>query len=296
MDLDLLHDYGPLTSNPRASLLSIRDGASYKVQSLKDLYTQVITDVLTSCQDFSAVLDHFSDNLKESCRPIFVGPMNETSPLFATVQARFPQKPITIFDQKQSPSSLRSSCYPSRKDKIAIVGMSGRFPGAQDTEEFWKVLHNGRDMHREVRYLYLIVISICSRKLQVPPDRFDAETYYDPSGKGRNKSHTPFGCFVDNAGLFDPRFFNMSPREATQTDPMQRLALITAYEALEMAGYVPNRTPSTQLDRIGTFYGQTSDDWREINEAQDIDTYFITGGVRAFGPVSPDFRCLLCRK
>lgn len=77
----------------------------------------------------------------------------------------------------------------------------------------------------------------------------------------------------------------MSPREATQTDPMQRLALITAYEALEMAGLVPNRTPSTKIDRIGTFYGQTSDDWREINAAQEIDTYFITGGVRAFGPV-----------
>ena len=84
----------------------------------------------------------------------------------------------------------------------------------------------------------------------------------------------------------------MSPREAAQTDPMQRLALLTAFEALEMSGYVPNRTPSTHLDRIGTFYGQTSDDWREINEAQDIDTYFITGGVRAFGPVistAPDF-------
>jgi acyl transferase domain-containing protein len=66
---------------------------------------------------------------------------------------------------------------------------------------------------------------------------------------------------------------------------MQRLALITAYEALEMAGLVPNRTPSTNLDRIGTFYGQTSDDWCEINAAQEIDTYLITGGVRAFGPV-----------
>lgn len=78
----------------------------------------------------------------------------------------------------------------------------------------------------------------------------------------------------------------MSPREATQTDPMQRLALVTAYEALEKSGYVPNRTKSTKLDRIGTFYGQTSDDWREVNAAQDIDTYFITGGVRPFGPVS----------
>ena len=55
---------------------------------------------------------------------------------------------------------------------------------------------------------------------------------------------------------------------------MQRLALITACEALEMAGLVLNRTPSTNLDRIGTFYGQTSDDWCEINAAQEIDTNF----------------------
>lgn len=78
----------------------------------------------------------------------------------------------------------------------------------------------------------------------------------------------------------------MSPREATQTDPMHRLGLTSAYEALEMAGYVPNRTPSTRPDRIGTFYGQTSDDWRDTNAAQKVDTYFVTGGVRAFAPVS----------
>lgn len=118
----------------------------------------------------------------------------------------------------------------------------------------------------------------------MPKDRFDVKTHYDASGKAMNTSHTPYGCWIENPGLFDPRFFNMSPREALQTDPMQRLALSTAYEALEMSGYVPNRTPSTKLDRIGTFYGQTSDDWREINAAQEVDTYFITGGVRAFGP------------
>lgn len=77
----------------------------------------------------------------------------------------------------------------------------------------------------------------------------------------------------------------MSPKEALQTDPMQRLALVTAYEALEMSGYVPNRTRSTALNRIGTFYGQTSDDYRDVNSSQDIGTYFITGGIRAFGPV-----------
>ena len=125
--------------------------------------------------------------------------------------------------------------------------------------------------------------------LKIPKDRFDVDKHFDPNGKIRNTSHTPYGCFIEEPGLFDPRFFNMSPREATQTDPMHRLGLASAYEALEMAGYVPNRTPSTKLDRIGTFYGQTSDDWREINEAQDIDTYFITAGVRAFAPVSNIF-------
>ena len=108
----------------------------------------------------------------------------------------------------------------------------------------------------------------------------------DPSGKEKNTSWTPYGCFIRDPGHFDPALFRMSPREARQTDPMQRLALVTAYEALEMSGYVPNRTHSTSLRRIGTFYGQTSDDYREVNASQEIDTYFITGGIRAFGPVS----------
>lgn len=63
---------------------------------------------------------------------------------------------------------------------------------------------------------------------------------------------------------------------------MHRLALVTAYEALEMAGYSPNRTPSTSLRRIGTYFGQASDDWRELNAAKDIGTYAVPGGERAF--------------
>ncbi|KAL9030755.1 MAG: hypothetical protein Q9196_001159 [Gyalolechia fulgens] len=150
--------------------------------------------------------------------------------------------------------------------KIAIVGMAGRFPNAANHERFWELLEKGTDTHKVI-----------------PSDRFD-QTHIDPTGSRKNTSSTPYGCFIDEPGLFDPRFFRMSPREATQTDPMHRLAILTAYEALEMSGYVPNRTASTKLHRIGTFYGQTSDDWREIQEGQDIDTYFIPGGVRAFAP------------
>ena len=120
----------------------------------------------------------------------------------------------------------------------------------------------------------------------MPRDRFDINTHVDLSGKKGNTGTTPYGCFVDQPGLFDPSFFQISPREAAGTDPMQRLALTTAYEALEMSGYVPNRTASSMLDRVGTFYGQTLDDYREANASQEIDPFYVTGGLRPFGPVS----------
>ena len=102
-----------------------------------------------------------------------------------------------------------------------------------------------------------------------------------------------FGCFLDKPGLFDAQFFNISPREALQTDPGQRLALVTAYEALENSGFVANRTPSTSLNRVGTFYGQVADEYKEQNMAQKVDTYFIPGSMRAFGSVSTcySWRC-----
>ncbi|RJE19625.1 polyketide synthase [Aspergillus sclerotialis] len=86
----------------------------------------------------------------------------------------------------------------------------------------------------------------------------------------------------------------MSPKEADQSDPGQRLALLTCVEALEMAGFVPDRTASTKRDRVGVFYGMTSDDWREVNSGQDVGTYFIPGGNRAFtsGRINYHFKFL----
>ncbi|KAL8656077.1 MAG: hypothetical protein Q9226_002797 [Calogaya cf. arnoldii] len=76
-----------------------------------------------------------------------------------------------------------------------------------------------------------------------------------------------FGNFIDNPGYFDAAFFNMSPREVR----------------LEMAGFVPNRTPASHPSRVGTYYGQASDDYREVNAGQKIGTYGIPGTERAFG-------------
>lgn len=64
---------------------------------------------------------------------------------------------------------------------------------------------------------------------------------------------------------------------------MQRLALVTAYKALERSGYVANRTSSTSLSRVIPFYRQSSDEYHESNTAQEVGTYLILRGNRVFG-------------
>lgn len=167
-----------------------------------------------------------------------------------------------------TPASTVAVSSGAKKPKLAIVGMSGRFPDAKNNDAFWEILEQGLDVHKVV-----------------PPLHWDARTHVDTSANPRkNTSATPFGCWLEDPDEFDARFFNISPKEAAQIDPAQRLALMTAYEAIERAGIVSDRTPSTRPDRIGVFYGVTSNDWMETNSSQDIDAHMIPGGNRAFIP------------
>ncbi|RDA96259.1 hypothetical protein CP533_1781 [Ophiocordyceps camponoti-saundersi (nom. inval.)] len=156
----------------------------------------------------------------------------------------------------------------SNRCEIAIVGVSCRLPEADSVQEFWRLVYEGRDIHQIV-----------------PQTRWDASTHVDTSDSPRkNTSRTPYGCWLRDAGLFDAGFFGMTPRECEQVDPAQRLALLTAYEALEDGGIVPGMGLAAQRDRVGVCYGVTSNDWMETNSAQDIDAHFIPGGNRAFIP------------
>ncbi|KAL9609770.1 MAG: hypothetical protein Q9167_005482 [Letrouitia subvulpina] len=172
---------------------------------------------------------------------------------------------VTVDQQNAADEDL--SRRPCGKSKLAIVGMSGRFPESQSPEAFWDVLYKGLDVCKEV-----------------PRKRWDVATHVDETGRAHNKGATRWGCWLDFAGEFDPRFFNITPKEAPQMDPAQRMALMSTYEAMEQAGIVPDSTASTHRDRVGVFHGVTSNDWMETNTAQDIDTYFITGGNRGFIP------------
>lgn len=120
--------------------------------------------------------------------------------------------------------------------------------------------------------------------MQVPKSRWDLDEFFDETGKKRNSTAAQHGSFLERPGLFDNRLFNISPREAAQMDPVQRLLLTTSYEALEMAGYSPNASLSTNSNRIATYFGQAGEDWHEILNNEGIDIYYVPSLSKAFGP------------
>ncbi|CAN9410790.1 unnamed protein product [Alternaria alternata] len=255
------------------SLFSPVTGQPFKAANANELLEQIMEEMLTQRIRWDRTIQSVTEQLKQvspnSTQLIAIQPSQYVESLLAQWKADIPTATHTAEDMMSAIMNLPLGSSPAKdakSSKVAVVGMACRFPGGADnTQRFWELLVQGHDAHGPV-----------------PPDRFNIETHVDPAGKTPNTSKTPYGCFVDNPGLFDAMFFGMSPRKAEQTDPMQRLALVTAYEALENSGYVHGR--GIHARRVGTFYGQASDDYREVNSGQEVGTYFIPGGCRAFGP------------
>uniref|UniRef100_UPI0009B8455B hybrid non-ribosomal peptide synthetase/type I polyketide synthase n=1 Tax=Paenibacillus polymyxa TaxID=1406 RepID=UPI0009B8455B len=109
-----------------------------------------------------------------------------------------------------------------KDESVAIVGMSGRFPGASDIELFWANLTNAVESIRHFTPDML-------EKIGLSKDIYASSEYVSARGT------------IDGIEWFDASFFGYSPREAEMLDPQQRLFLDCAWEAVEKAGYDPSR-------------------------------------------------------
>ena len=145
------------------------------------------------------------------------------------------------------PAKVASSSAPLL-EPIAIVGLSGYFPGCMSKEEFWKALDEDRCLLGEI-----------------PRDRFDWQSMYDSSHNDSNKSSTKWGGFIPDIRGFDPGFFNISERDASRIDPRQRLLLMSVYHALEDAGYAPQML---RKSRTGVFVAVEDDEYLELLRAR----------------------------
>jgi len=102
-------------------------------------------------------------------------------------------------------------------DAIAIVGMSGRFPGSPDIAHFWKSLLDGVESITHFTEAELIEAGV-------------------PIAVLRNPNYVKAGSYLEDIEMFDAGFFGISPREAEVIDPQHRLFLEHAWLALSEAG------------------------------------------------------------
>ena len=106
--------------------------------------------------------------------------------------------------------------------EIAIVGLAGRFPGARNINAFWENLRDGKESITFFTDEQLAASGVNSKAL--------ADNHYVKAKP-----------IIDDVELFDAAFFGFNPREAAILDPQHRLFMECVWEALENAGYDPER-------------------------------------------------------
>lgn len=152
---------------------------------------------------------------------------------------------------------MKRTAQPHKAD-IAVIGYAGKFPGAQNVDEFWDNLAKGVDSVTEV-----------------PVSRWNNALYYHEQPGKPFTTYCGKGGFVDGIDRFDNAFFNISDDEAMLMDPRQRLLLETTYSALEQAGYGGKKLNGSLT---GVFIGSSYNYYdREMPLRRVLSPYGIIG-------------------
>ncbi len=143
---------------------------------------------------------------------------------------------------------------------VAIVGYGCRFPGgAEDPASFWRVLDEGIDATSEL-----------------PGDRWDTEALHDREPGKTGKMYVRRGGFLARSlRQFDAAFFDISATEASYLDPLHRVTLEVAWEALENASIRPS---SLAGSRTGVFMGASPASYNEL-QARDLRIVGAYSGI-----------------
>ena len=163
-----------------------------------------------------------------------------------------------LADSALDPGAASVHQRDSSNNDIAVVSMSCQVAGANDLEEFWKILCEGKSQH-----------------IEVPAERFGPETQWrdvDPARKW-------YGNFIKDHDVFDHKFFKKSPREIVSTDPQQRLMLQCAYQAVEQSGYF--HQPNVDK-RVGCYLGACAADYEQNVAGYAANAFTATGNLKSF--------------
>ncbi|ANB10370.1 hypothetical protein SAM40697_6417 [Streptomyces ambofaciens] len=148
-------------------------------------------------------------------------------------------------------------------EPMAVVSVACTLPGGvRSPEDLWRLLASGTDA-----------------VTPFPGDRgWDDGPLVGAEGVAAPEASQ--GGFLHDAGMFDPAFFGINPREALAMDPQQRLVLESVWEAMERAGIHPD---TLRGSRTGVFIGTTGQGYGINMQAGMAGTegYQLTGSATA---------------
>lgn len=165
--------------------------------------------------------------------------------------------PKTI--DKTSNHEKNNSKKKGHQEPVAIIGMGCRFPGANNVNEFWKLLENGQDA----------VTQVPADRWQVKYKTFDLQTV-------DTQNNLNWGGYINDVDKFDANFFGISPKEATRMDPQQRILLEVVWQALEHSYILPKSLAGTQT---GVFIGISNSDYTQFQDPANVDAYSTSGNA-----------------
>ncbi|WP_276736064.1 type I polyketide synthase [Bacillus sp. (in: firmicutes)] len=190
-------------------------------------------------QDIRSLTRYFIDSHREKLLDILG---IETAKPSVEEKSEPEKKDIKVTPRKSGFLPLQGNEQKQSREKeteeIAIIGISGRYPQADNIDELWENLRDGQDCITEI-----------------PEDRWDHRLYYDEDKDKPGKTYSKWGGFMKDVDKFDPQFFHISPREAKLMDPQERLFLQCVYETMEDAGYTREHLGRKRDSELGGSVG-----------------------------------------
>lgn len=147
---------------------------------------------------------------------------------------------------EQSISNQLAMHKPERQEDkfpVAIIGVAGRYPQADNIDDFWRKISEG---------------ATCTSV--IPSTRWSLDGFYEVSreaARANRKSYSKWGGFLENAYHFDADFFGILDDEAINLDPQERQFLEVCWHTLEDAAYTRDRLENLHQNRVGVFVGVT---------------------------------------
>jgi len=132
-------------------------------------------------------------------------------------------------------TSNKQSFHKYEAEDIAIIGISGRYPDADDIHTFYDNLMGGKDSIQEI-----------------PENRWNNKNFFESNRNSVGKIYSNWGGFIKDVDQFDPLFFNISPSDAITMDPQERLFLESSWNTITDAGYTKEVLSNK---KVGVFVG-----------------------------------------